>query len=141
MSIIKTDLRNTRESARRIRFEPVGSLTATNVQGAIQQTSAQGGVPIPTSVGTTPYAVQPNDTVLYVNTAIGPVTINLPFASVRAGVPLSIKDVSGSGLANPISLVPAGAETVDGLAPYPITGDFAGVRLYPRSGSGYTVAP
>lgn len=140
MTQVHTDLGNTRESARRIRFEPTGSITATNVQKAVEQGGGGGGAIVGTNVAVTPYNVLPTDTVLYVDTSIGAVTINLGSAADRTGIPLSVKDVTGHAAANNISLVPSGIETVDGLAPYLINMDFGGVRLYPRTGS-FTVAP
>ena len=143
MTLVRTDLGNARESARQIRFEPTGSITQTNVQKAIEQASSQPPAVNPTSVtfAMSPYTVLTTDTALYIDTSGGVVVINLQAAAARLGVPLIIKDISGNGLANPISAVPNGVETVDLLAPYPITGDFAGVQLNPRSGVGYTVSP
>lgn len=143
MTIIRTDLGETRERAREIRFEPTAPITATNVQKAIEQAAAQAqGVNVPTSISfaNSPYTVLATDTLLYVDTAGGSVVINLQPQAARLGIDLGIKDVTGHAAANPMSLVPNGAETVDLLAPYPVTGDFAGVRLNPKTG-GYAVIP
>lgn len=142
MTMIATDLGNTRERARELRFEPTGSITETNVQKAIEQVASQpqGVVQTAVTFGMSPYTVLDSDTFLAVDTSGGAVTINLQAAADRNGVPISIKDVSGDGGTNAISLVPSGAETVDELTPYPIGGAFAGVRLNPQT-TGYTVAP
>src|ERR1035437_5583955 len=142
MTTLRTDLGNTKESARRERFEPVGSITATNVQKALEQISSQPIAIIPTSVAfaASPYTVKSTDVAIYVDTVGGAVTINLQASAARAGVPLIIKDITGHAAANNISLVGNGAETTDSLATYPIGADFGGVTLNPLVG-GYTVAP
>lgn len=143
MTLVSTNLANTRESARQVRYEPTGSISATNVQKAIEQAASQPPAVAATSVtfAMSPYTVLSTDNWLYVNTSGGAVTINMQAAVARAGVPLLIKDISGNGLANPISVVPSGAETIDSLSPYPLTGDFVGAQFNPRAGVGYTVSP
>ena len=142
MTILRTNIGNTRERARQLRFEPAGAITQTNVQKAIEQVSTQPSAisSTPVAVGQSPYTVLLTDTFLYLDTAGGSITINLQPAAARAGIPLVIKDVTGHGFANPVSLVPSGAETVDSLAPYPLNADFGGVKLNPLAG-GYTVSP
>jgi hypothetical protein len=142
MTVLRSDLHNTRQSARELRFEPTGSITATNIQGAIQQAASQPIVLVPTAVNfaASPYTVKATDTFLAVDTSGGIVVIDLQAEASRLGVPLTIKDVTGHAAAHPMSVVPNGAETVDTLAPYPLAGDFAGVTLIPHTG-GYTVAP
>ncbi len=141
MAIVQTDLRQTIESARRIRFEPMLPVTAVNVQDAINQVSAI-AQSIPTSINfaSSPYQVLLSDRVLLVDTSGGAVTINMMAGSTRNGSDLTIKDDTGHAVANPISVVLNGAETVDGLAPYPIDSNFAAVRFVPQAG-GYYVAP
>ena len=142
MTTLRTDLGNTKESARRERFEPIGSITATSVQKAIEQAASQGGAIIPTAVAfaASPYTVLATDVAIYVDTVGGAITINLPAQATRAGVPLLVKDVTGHAAANNISLVGNGAETTDSLATCPISADFGGVTINPLAG-GYTVAP
>jgi hypothetical protein len=142
MTTVRTDLGNTKESARRERFEPTGSITATNVQKAIEQAVSQPIAIVPTAVAfaASPYTVLATDVALYVDPTGGAITINLQASAARAGVPLIIKDVTGHAAANNISLVGNGAETTDSLATYLINADFGGVTLNPLTG-GYTVAP
>jgi len=142
MSTIRTDLGNTKESARHLRVEPFGSITETNIQEALEQIASQPIAIVPTAIAfaASPYTVLATDVALYVDTAGGAITINLPAEATRAGIPLLIKDVTGHAAANNISLVGNGAETTDGLATYPISADFGGVTLNPLTG-GYTVAP
>lgn len=144
MTQIATDLRQTRESAKRIRFEPVGSNTATNVQDAIAQaSSAASGVIIPTPVNfaMSPYSVVPSDRVLLINSSGGPVIINMMAAATRAGLDLTVKDDTGNaGGANGIGVFAAGGETIDGLTIYPVDSAFAAARFIPQAG-GYYVGP
>lgn len=139
MALLKTDLRNTRESAREIRFEPTGVITQTNVQKAIEQatTTPQGISGTDVNFAASPYIVLTSDTVLYVDSTGGAVAIVLPTPASRGGKPLTIKDVGGAADTNNISLT---GQAIDGLTPYPIASPYGGVRLYPRT-VGYTVAP
>lgn len=140
MSIVRTDLRTLRESAREIRFYPVGPITATNVQDAIPQANANPPaiVPTPISSAQSPYNVIPTDLILTVNTSTGPVTINMPSGAARFA-DLEIKDVSGNASTNPISIVMTGGQTADGLNPYLIDGNYGGVPLKPNGSAGYFV--
>lgn len=141
MTMIATDMRQTRESARRIRFEPASPITATDVQTAIQQ-AASLALPMPTAVtfAMSPYTVLPTDRVLLVNTSGGAVTINMMAAAARGGLDLTVKDDTGNAAANPISVVRNGAETIDGLTTYPIDSNFGAAQFAPQAG-GYYVGP
>lgn len=143
MTVVNTQeaLRRTRESARLERYEPGGSISATNVQDAIEQASTQPPAVIgtPVTVIMSPYVPLPTDTFLLVDTSGGPITINMPAASTRNGVPLTVKDDSGNASTNNITINLNGAETVDGLAPWLVNADFGAVRLVPKAGSGYKV--
>ncbi len=141
MPVIETDVRNTRESARRIRYERGGTITATNVQDAINQSVLQPHALTGTAVtaAQSPYTPNNNDSYLLIDTTAGAVTINLQASALRVGLPLGFKDVAGNASVNPISLVPNGAETVDGLAPYPIDSNYAAVQLGPKTAGGYYV--
>lgn len=68
----------------------------------------------------------------------GAVTITLPSATIRSGVPVSVADVGGfcSG-ARPITLVPAGAEKIVGLSSIALTGAFSGVTIWPIISGGW----
>lgn len=142
MSMAKTDLRDTRERARELRFEPTGSITATNVQKAIEEMRQIDGTSI--AFANSPYSVTNADTVLYVDTSGGAITILLQASAARNGVPLSIKDVTGNAAANNITVKPVAGETIDTTytngAPLAINADFSGYRLNPRTLS-YTLAP
>jgi hypothetical protein len=142
MTMVRTDLGNTRESARRLRFEPTGAVTQTNVQKAIEQvaTTPQAISGTAVNAAASPYTVLASDTVLYVDSSAGPVNILLQASADRLGVPLVVKDVGGAANTNNITLTPNGAETLDSLAALVINSDYGGFRLNPRTAS-YTVAP
>lgn len=139
MPVVRTDLRNTRENAYRLRFEQTAGISATNVQDAIEQVAVQPKTIVSTPVNASPYAVQAADTVLYVNTAT-PKTIQLPPGALRQGLALEIKDITGNANANNITITPNGAETIDGLAPLLVNINYGGWKLYPTA-TGWTTAP
>lgn len=139
MTQIATDLRNTRESARRIRFEPVGAITGTNVQDALQQVTvvSGGGTPTAVNFAMSPYTPVPTDTRLMVDTSGGAISIQMPLAATRT-LDLEVKDATGNAGANQISVLRAGAETIDGLTTYPIDGAFGAAKFGSKTG-GYFV--
>lgn len=141
MTIIRTDMRDTIESARRIRFEQTGGIRGTNVQTAIEQaTSTPPSInPTPVNAAMSPYAPTPTDSVLYVDTSTGPISIALSDPTLRNGQPLTVKDVSGDAATNNITFT---GQSIDEIAPpnFKIESNFGGVRLNPITG-GYTVAP
>jgi hypothetical protein len=67
----------------------------------------------------------------------GAVTIQLPPAGSRGGVPTSIIDRGGFAVAHPITILPSGAETIMGLASIMLTSNFGGVTLWPDTGGWY----
>lgn len=145
MSQVATNLRNTRERARLLRFEPTGLVTKTNVQTAIEQVSAGSSVaPGPaTPVTATPYVILTTDTFIYVNFA-GTVALTLPDAAAwlaahANGLPLTIKDISGAAAANNITITRAGADTIDGATNYVIASDYGGVKLRPPAAGSWSI--
>lgn len=138
MAIISTDIRVTRESAQRIRYYPTALISPTNVQDAIK--AASGGIgPIstPVTVAMSPYTPLPTDTLLMVDTSAGAVTIQMPLSATRVR-DLEVKDATGNAVANPISVLRAGGETIDGLTTYPIDSAFASAKFGPKA-AGYFV--
>lgn len=142
MTTIATDLRNTVESARRIRYEPVLPFTATNVQDAIAQANSLPSsiTPTPVTFAMSPYTPTTTDQILLVNTSAGAVTINMPLSATRSGLDLTIKDDTGNAATNAISVVASGAETTDGLATYPIDSNYGAAAFAPQTG-GYYIKP
>lgn len=140
MSIVKTDLRNTRERAKEIRFYPAGAITATNVQDAIAQASAGAG-PSPTAVtfAMSPYTPLVGDTLLMVDTSGGAVTIAMPLSSTRT-LDLEVKDATGNAAANPISVDRTAPDTIDGLTTYPIDSAYGAAKFGPKTGGYYVHA-
>lgn len=145
MTQVATNLRNTRERAKQLRFEPAGTIASTDVQKAIEEVASEaaqnpGAATIVTS---TPYNALTTDTFIYVNFA-GAVTINLPDAAAwlaahANGHPLTIKDISGAGAANNITINRAGADTIDGATSFTITSDFGGVKLRPPAAGSWSI--
>lgn len=140
MSIVRTDLRTLRESAREIRFYPTGPITATNVQDAVIQGNVNPPAitPTPVTSAQSPYNVMPTDLILAIDTSGGPVTVNMQSGSARSA-DLEVKDVSGNAATNPISVVMVPGQTADGLNPYPIDGNYGGATFKPNGSAGYFV--
>lgn len=143
MTQIATDLRDTKETAKRLRFEPVSPLTATNVQDAIVQayTAAAALIVAPTTIvnfAMSPYAVLSTDRILLVDATGGPVTINMMVSSARGGLDLVVKDDKDIAGTNAISVVRNGAELIDGLTTYPLDSNSISARFLPVAG-GYDV--
>lgn len=141
MTIIATDLRNTRESAKRIRFEPVGEVTATNVQDAILQVTSLPVIITPTFVNVwmSPYTPLSTDQVLEVDTSGGAITIQMRLSATRIS-DLEVKDVTGNAAANPISVQRAGGENIDGLTIYPLDSAYAAAKFGSKVGGYYVHA-
>lgn len=128
MSIISTDLRDTRASAREISYSPVAPLTARNVQNAIEQLQT-GSVTPPTITATSvtfamsPYSVLSTDYILEVDTTGGVVVIN-PQAVASRKTPLEIKD-GGNAFTNNIQINTA----IEGQNPYLIDSNYGSVTI------------
>ena len=70
---------------------------------------------IATTVGVVNFLA--TDTILILQKAAsGASTVNLPLASSRGGVPATIKDLTGDANTNNITIVPSGADTIDGFS-------------------------
>lgn len=149
MSIVRTDLRDTRPSAREISYSPVAPLTAYTVQGAIEQLQAEvtlGGVTPPAIVpkavtfAMSPYTVLPTDYLLEVDTTGGAVSIQTAASASRGNKPFTVKDIAGNSAVNAISVLRTGAETIDGMTSYPIDSPYASFTFKPKlDGTGYEV--
>lgn len=135
MSRMQTDLRETVESARRIRFEPSLLNSATNVQDAIGQAGAI--FPTNVTVGMSPYTPAATDQLLLVDTSAGAVTINLAPSASRI-LPLEIKDKTGNADVNVITINRNGAETIDTQVSVPIDSKFGAIKMVPKTG-GYAL--
>jgi hypothetical protein len=141
MTQIATNLGTTRESARQIRFEPTGALTAVNVQKAIEQVSG-GTTPTGTTQLVTSGAVtvQPTDSFIYINFA-GTVTVTMPdtaawlaaHPNASSPAPLTIQDISGNAndSTNKITINRAGADTINGLTSVEIVAPLGGFKFRP----------
>lgn len=139
MTVIETTLGVTRERAELVKFYPAGSISATNVQDAIEEVAldALGGNVVNVNVGMSPYTPLPTDGTLLVDTSGGAVTIQMPASATRTR-DLEVKDVTGNAAANPISVLRNGAETIDGLTTYPIDSAYGAATFGPKT-NGYYV--
>lgn len=145
MTIMRTELGETRERAKLLRFEPNGSIEATNVQDAITEVAAEGlpGLVVP-SVKVISGAIATNEVQVQTNQA-GAIALALPASAAWAvingkyGVPLSIFDISGAASARNVTINPNGAETISGLPNLVINTDYGGYRLEPKSTGGWVV--
>lgn len=149
MSVVQTDLRQTRPSARETTYSPLAPLIAYNVQNALDQLQAEvttasvtppAIVPKQIAFAQSPYTVLPTDYLIDVDTSGGAVTINMMTSGARNNLEVTIKDTTGNASTNNISVVGSGAETSDGLATYLIASDFGSYKFKPKTG-GYQVIP
>jgi hypothetical protein len=141
MTQVRTDLGNTKESARRERFEPTASNLATNVQQAIANAATaptNSTARLPASG--TPVAILTTDTEVGINTSAAAVICNLPSVAAWAaanpnGLPLRIFDYTGNANVNNITFVLNGSDVfLQGISPVVSTSN-GGVALRPVLGS------
>lgn len=91
------------------------------------------------TVTSAPYTARAGQRLIGVNHP-GPATIVLPSAQLRAGRSYTVKDESGAAAANPITVAPEGAATIDGAAQDTIAWDYGG-RTYYSDGANWFIAP
>lgn len=83
-----------------------------------------------------------SETVLLINKAVPAASnIQLPTAASRLGVPIIIKDYAGNAAANVATILPNGAEKIDGLASLPINSNYGGFKLIPIATGGWYISP
>lgn len=135
MAVIRTDIRNLREAARRIRFEQVPGINETDVQNAIEHVA---GLAINTSIlelvtaaGTVNVgADEPGFDIT--SSVAGTVDFDLPASASRDGKPIVIVDGGGVLFTYNATLTPQPGETIRGMNPYTIAGNYGLYVLYPR---------
>jgi len=117
MSVVRTNLGNTRERAGQLRFEPVATISATNVQDAIVEVEADiAALTAPLREVTAAGAVTVNatETGVAINKTVGEATtVNLPPSASRNGLDVIVKDMKGDANTNNITAVPNGSEKID----------------------------
>jgi hypothetical protein len=82
----------------------------------LQQGITAAPPPIQRSVLASPIVVATTDAILNVNISSGSPTCTLPPAASRTGSWVTFKDVGAQFQAHPLTITPAGGETIDGLA-------------------------
>lgn len=150
MVTVRTQVGTAWEAARRVRFEPTGTISSTDVQRAIEEveSDAAGSLqPLTTpTVVTATGNVAATSVIVQTNQA-GAITLTLPLAATWAaqnskyGLPLSIFDISGTASTNNVTINTTGGETISGLASgaLAISTDYGGFRFEPKSGGGWVV--
>lgn len=147
MTQIATNLGNTREESRQMRFEPVGTISAVNVQKAIEEVSSEtpDTPPAPTVVTGAAAVIPSTAAFVYVNFA-GTVALTLPdstawLAANQLGLPLTIQDISGNAndTTNKITITRAGADTINGATSVEIVSPFGGYKLRPPAGGSWAI--
>src|SRR5688572_20269920 len=150
MPVIQTDLRiRPIAAAHDISYAPSAGVLAIDVQNAIEDVQANvvtGSVTPPAIVPTavnfamSPYTVLPTDYLLEVDTTGGVVVIQTQASVSRGNKAFTVKDIAGNFSVNRADVVRTGAETIDGLATYPMSTDFAALTFKPKlAGDGYEV--
>lgn len=92
-----------------------------------------------TAAGT--YSVQPTDSVVLINKSVAAAnSVQLPVAASRSGLPVTVKDLKGDAATNVITVLPAGSETIDGLASVPINSNYGAYKFWPVAG-GWVILP
>lgn len=147
MTQISTWLGNTIDNARRIRFEPVGVITGTNVQEAIDEFAAQGFLPPLVTPYVTPPAsatIPATATMVQTNQS-APLSITVPESEAwyaingPYGIPLSIFDKSGNASTNNVTISFTGGQTASGQATLTISSDYGGWTLERKDGGGWII--
>jgi hypothetical protein len=91
-------------------------------------------------------AILTSDVTILMDKTVGQATnIILPASSVRAGIPVTVKDYKGDANANNITFVPAAGETIDGFSAAAsaangvalIDINYGAKTLYPLTGGGW----
>jgi hypothetical protein len=147
MTTIRTDLGDTRESARRLRVEPTGGITQTNVQKSLEQLDAGKTTKVGTArapAGGTPIAILTTDTEVEIDTTAAAVSVTLPSAAAWSlanpnGLDLTIIDINGHASTHNITPTLNGSDTFayGGVTPV-ITTDFGILKLRPACATGTT---
>lgn len=138
MVVVRTELRDTREAAKRLRFEPNNRISATNVQDAITGLVNVGTARLPAAAASV--NILNSDVEVGIDTAASAVSVQLPSVAAWAslnttGLELTIFDLTGHATAHNITPVLFGSDSfVQGTTPI-ITGNFGLMKLRPVIGA------
>jgi hypothetical protein len=140
MTTVRTDLRNTRDDAARLRFAPSSVVPETNVQDAIDSNGAaiadlEKGDAITEITAAGDVQVTNEYGVWLINKAVGAATVvNLDRASTFTHK-VQIKDKKLDGATNNITITPHSDDVngIDGMASVTIATDGGGFTLIPTT--------
>lgn len=82
------------------------------------------------AVSTAPVTIGPNDFIVHLNLPIA-TTIQLPSYLTRNGVPLVFKDVGGNAASQPITIMAAPTESIDGDGTVVLSSNYQMIRVTP----------
>jgi UDP-N-acetylmuramyl pentapeptide synthase len=148
MVTVRTQVGTAWEAARRVRFEPVGTISSTDVQKAIEEVEADAAgslQPLTTPTVVTATGNVAATTVMEQTNQVAAIARTLPLAATWAainskyGLPLSIFDISGTASTNNVTINFSGGETASGLTSLTINTDYGGYRFEPKSGGGWVI--
>lgn len=133
------------EAASRVRAETTtdagGFITKHDVQGALEDLdaavqAAAGELRVVTAAGTV--TVSNTEGGVAINKTVGAATtVQLPAAGLRNGLPVVVVDMKGDALTNNITVLPAGAETINGNANAVLNSNKQAAAFRPIPGVGY----
>lgn len=85
-----------------------------------------------TNVNSSPFNTVTSNKVLLVDASGGPITVNLYATAGQTGIRMRIKKIDAT--ANAVTIVPNGADTIDGLASYQLTAQHEGITMVTSTG-------
>lgn len=141
MSLIKTDLRNLRASARRLQFEASTGIPRFDVQRAIEYVAGLTSATLTRVAAAGAVAVAAADPGYEIDSTVaGQVAFTFPTSASRGGVPILIIDAGGVFFTYNGLVTLQSGETVRGSQTMILDGNYGFYLFRPRAdGTGYNV--